>query len=85
MNRLPLEDVRIIDFCWVLAGPHGMKLLADLGAEVIKVESKAKMDGWRGGGGAGGGMMRQGVSDPTEEGSGQFQQENRNKIGLSST
>ncbi len=79
MTRLPLEDIRIIDLCWVLAGPHGTKLLADLGAEVIKIESKAKLDGWR----TGFGTMREGVSSPLEEGSGIFEQENRNKIGLS--
>jgi crotonobetainyl-CoA:carnitine CoA-transferase CaiB-like acyl-CoA transferase len=78
MARLPLEDVRILDLCWVLAGPHGTRLLADLGAEVIKIESKAKLDGWR----TGLGLFREGVSGPLEEGSGLFQQENRNKIGL---
>ncbi len=78
MTRLPLEDIRILDLCWVLAGPHGTKLLADLGAQVIKVESKVKLDGWR----MAFGLMRKGVSSPLEEGNGVFQQENRNKAGL---
>jgi len=36
---LPLEGVRVVEFCQVLAGPFAGCLLADMGAEVIKVES----------------------------------------------
>ncbi len=36
---LPLEGVRVIEFCQVLAGPFAGCLLADMGADVIKVES----------------------------------------------
>jgi benzylsuccinate CoA-transferase BbsF subunit len=32
-----LKDIRILDFSWVLAGPYATRLLADFGAEVIKV------------------------------------------------
>lgn len=76
MARLPLEDIKIIDLGWVIACPHGTRLLADLGAQVIKLESKAKLDGVRGD------FPRQGVTNPLEEGGGVFQEHNRNKMGL---
>lgn len=34
----PLKNLKILDLTWALAGPFGTMLLADLGAEVIKVE-----------------------------------------------
>ncbi|MDB5825166.1 MAG: carnitine dehydratase [Herminiimonas sp.] len=35
---LPLQDVKVIEFCQVAAGPFCSMLLADMGADVIKVE-----------------------------------------------
>jgi crotonobetainyl-CoA:carnitine CoA-transferase CaiB-like acyl-CoA transferase len=37
-SRLPLEGIRVVEFCHVVMGPTCGLVLADMGAEVIKVE-----------------------------------------------
>lgn len=67
-DRLLLSGVRIVDLTHMLAGPFGSMLLADLGAEVIKIENPQ------------GGDPTRRVGPPFVEGeSGYFMGINRNK------
>jgi crotonobetainyl-CoA:carnitine CoA-transferase CaiB-like acyl-CoA transferase len=46
-TNCPLKDIRIIDLSMGWAGPLAARNLADLGADVIKVESCENFDWWR--------------------------------------
>ena len=47
IENSPFKGLRIIDFGWVWAGTVLGHVLADYGAEVIKIESKRRLDGLR--------------------------------------
>ena len=74
-KRRPLADMRVLDFGWVWAGAVPGHILADLGAEVIKIESANPLD-----------YMRQGrpivgtKKDPEQNP--MFQNVNRGKLSL---
>lgn len=46
-NRGPLEGIRVLEFAQIAAGPFAGALLADLGADVVKIERPDGGDGLR--------------------------------------
>jgi len=74
MAKGPLNGVKVLEYCSFIAGPHCAKMLADLGAEVIKIE---RPEGDR--------ARRQGPylhDEVNPETSGIFLYENTNKKGI---
>ncbi len=43
-TALPLSDVNVLDLQWVMAGPASTRVLADWGANVVRVESSNKVE-----------------------------------------
>ena len=46
-NKLPLSNIRVVEFGQLIAIPFATKLLADMGAEVVRIESCTRLDGYR--------------------------------------
>jgi crotonobetainyl-CoA:carnitine CoA-transferase CaiB-like acyl-CoA transferase len=71
---LPLAGVRVADFSWIVAGPQATRMLADLGAEVIRIENESHIDSMR--------IGAQLEGEPNYNRSGFFSNFNRNKLGI---
>ncbi len=40
----PLAGLKVLDFMWVMAGPAASRVLADLGATVVRIESSSRIE-----------------------------------------
>ncbi len=76
----PLAGIRAVAFTTAFAGPTVGRYLADLGAEVIKVESRRRWDNTRHASSAGVASIMEPTGAPTAPGFGYF---NRNQLGVS--
>ena len=76
----PLAGTRLLDFGWVWSAPWVGAILAELGAQVIKVEHGARPDNTR----LAGRPIRNGqpVEGPSKEMSAMFHQINHGKLGI---
>ena len=75
MSTLPLAGLRVCDLTWIIAGPTATRVLADFGAEVIRVEHGQAVDAIR--------LGRPIVgAAPTLNNSGFFNYFNRNKKSM---
>ena len=73
--RAPLDDVKVLDLMWVMAGPAATRVLADYGATVVRVESTQRLDTART-------LAPYNGGRPGPEGSGIFQNLNAGKLTL---
>jgi crotonobetainyl-CoA:carnitine CoA-transferase CaiB-like acyl-CoA transferase len=79
LAEAPLSGVRVLSFTTAFAGPTAARYLADLGADVIKVESRRRWDNTRHSSSAGTGGRAEPSGAPTAPGFAYF---NRNTRGV---
>ena len=72
---LPLSGIRVLDFTHIVAGPQCTRILGDMGAQVIKVETEQALDSLR--------MSPIGIGgEAGPNRSGLFEYFNRNKLSV---
>jgi benzylsuccinate CoA-transferase BbsF subunit len=73
----PLESVRIIEMGQLIAIPFAMKMLADMGAQVIRLESTGRLESYRGDS-----VYKNDISGEFWNKGANFYEQNRNKLGI---
>jgi benzylsuccinate CoA-transferase BbsF subunit len=83
-RRGPLAGLRVADFCWMGVGACATRLLADFGAEVIRIEDRNRLDMPRRLPIYKGQVRAYGEEDPNPDPNkgGLFNNYNRNKLGV---
>ena len=74
-EALPLAGIKVADFSWVIAGPMSTRYLAIYGAQVVKIESHARLDSAR--------MGPPFIGKPSRNSSAMFGDMNPSKMSLS--
>ena len=76
-NPAPLQGVRIIEMGQLIAIPFAIKMLADMGAQVIRLESTRRLESYRGDS-----VYRNEVDGDFWNRGANFYEQNRNKLGI---
>ena len=73
----PLAGIRVLEMGQLIAIPWAMKMLADMGAQVIRLESTLRMESYRGDS-----LYQNDTSGEFWNRGGNFYEQNRNKLGI---
>ena len=73
----PLEGVRVVEMGQLIAIPWAIKMLADMGAQVIRLESCQRLESYRGDS-----VYQNDVSGEFWNRGANFYEQNRNKLGI---